>query len=58
MTFTATHTPTGRRVSVSGRDVLYSTPNDLGTLRTGGAFEAAWAALPWRSLEAQSGEAA
>jgi hypothetical protein len=56
--FTAVHKPTGRSVTVSGRQVLYSTQKQSWTHEASGEFEAARTALLWVAREAKQEEAA
>jgi len=54
--FTASHRPTGRSVTVLGCGVLYSTGKESWTHRASGEFEAAQTALLWlaRALKAEA----
>jgi hypothetical protein len=56
--FTATHKPTGRRVSVSGRHVVYHTPAGSGQYVFETPFDAAQTALQWLDRAVEPGEAA
>jgi hypothetical protein len=56
--FTAIQKSTGRTVTVSGRQVLYSTNKQFWTHEASGYFEAAQTALLWISLAAKAEEVA
>lgn len=56
--FTATHKPTGRSVTVAGRQVLYSTGKLAWTYEANGYVEAVQIALWWLSCTPKTEEAA
>jgi len=56
--FTATHKPTGRSVTVLGCHVLYSTGKHSWTHEASGYAEAVQTALHWLSLATKSEAAA
>jgi hypothetical protein len=56
--FTATHKPTGRSVTVSGRQVLYSMGRQSWTHEASGYTEAVQTALLWLSRASKAEEAA
>ena len=56
--FTASHEPTKRSVTVVGCHILYSTPKESWTREASGYFEAAQAALLWLARASKAEEAA